>query len=77
MLGQRIKKYLTENGIKQTYLADKTGFTNSIISDMLNGTRKIETTEYFKICKALDVSFDFFYEDEEWNLTKQTELISN
>lgn len=65
MLGQRIKKYLTENGIKQTYLADKTGFTNSIISDMLNGTRKIETTEYFKICKALDVSFDFFYEDEE------------
>lgn len=65
MLGQRIKKYLTENGIKQTYLADKTGFTNSIISDMLNGTRKIETTEYFKICKALDVPFDFFYEDEE------------
>ncbi len=65
MLGQRIKKYLTENGIKQTFLADKTGFTNSIISDMLNGTRKIETTEYFKICKALDVPFDFFYEDEE------------
>ena len=65
MLGQRIKKYLTENGIKQTYLADKTGFSNSIISDMLNGIRKIETTEYFKICKALNVPFDFFYEDEE------------
>lgn len=65
MLGQRIKKYLAENGIKQTFLADKTGFTNSIISDMLSGTRKIETTEYFKICKALDVPFDFFYEDEE------------
>lgn len=64
MLGQRIKKYLTDKGIKHSFLADKTGYPNSTISDMLNGVRRIETTEYFKICKALDVPFDFFYEDE-------------
>lgn len=65
MLGKKIRQYLEEKGIKQTFLAEKTGLTNSTISDMLRGARKIYTTEYFKICKALDVPFDFFYEDEE------------
>ena len=48
MVGERIKKYLQENGIKQTFLAEKTGLTNSQISDICIKDRKIDLPlEYF------------------------------
>ena len=37
MLGLRIKDYLTENGIKQSFLVEKTGMSASTISDICNG----------------------------------------
>lgn len=63
MVGIRIKNYLIENGIKQSFLADKTGMSNSIISDICLGNRKIDCVEYYKICKALNVPFETFLED--------------
>jgi transcriptional regulator with XRE-family HTH domain len=63
MIGQRIKKYLDERGIKQTFLAQQTGLTDQIISDICNRDRKVEAMEYFKICKALDVPLETFYEE--------------
>lgn len=65
MVGEKIKNYLNEKGIKQTFLAEKTGFTNSIISDMCLGNRKIECVEYYKICKALGVPLDTFLVGED------------
>lgn len=66
MLGLRIKDYLTENGIKQSFLVEKTGMTASTISDICTGTRqKVDAIEYYKICKALGVSLDTFLFDEE------------
>ena len=65
MVGEKIKNYLNEKGIKQTFLAEKTGFTNSIISDMCKGSRKIECVEYYKICNALGVPLDTFLVGEE------------
>ncbi len=66
MLGLKIKDYLTENGIKQSFLVEKTGMTASTISDICNGVRqKIDAVEYYKICKALGVPLDTFLFDEE------------
>lgn len=59
---KRIKDYLTEHGIKQGFLAEKLGVTDSIISAMLNGNRNIDCIEYFEICRALDVPLETFFE---------------
>lgn len=66
MLGAIIKKYITEKGIKQTYIAEKTGISSQVINAILNGNRKIEANEYFEICKALDRPLDFFFSLNKW-----------
>lgn len=65
MIGSKIKSYLQERGIKQTFLAEKTGMTNSIISDICNNDRKVECVEYYKICKALNLPLEYFFNDLE------------
>lgn len=63
MVGQRIKTYLDDNGIKQSFLSDKTDIPQSVLSLMLKGTRRIEITQYYKICLALNVDMTKFLED--------------
>lgn len=65
MVGARIKEYLTENGIKQSYLAERTGLTPSQVSDICIHDRKIDCIEYYKICKALNLELDYFLKDVE------------
>lgn len=65
MVGEKIRQYLTENGIKQTFLAQKTGLTDNIISDICNKNRRIDCIEYFKICRALNVPMEYFLQDIE------------
>ena len=65
MVGRRIKEYLISNGIKQTFLAEKTGLSQMVISDICNKDRKIDVVEYYKICKALGVPFETFLEEKE------------
>lgn len=60
MLGPKIKKYLHDNGIKQSYISEKTNLSIPILNAMLNGNRKITAEEYFLICDALNVNVEFF-----------------
>ena len=60
MVGQRIKAYLTENGIKQSFLSEKTDIPDAILSKMLAGQRKITVEEYYSICQALKVQMSIF-----------------
>ena len=55
-----IKRYLNENGIKQSYLAEKIGMSAPTLSALLNGKRSFEIEEYINICNALKLPFDFF-----------------
>ena len=64
MVGRRIKEYLKENGIKQTFVAEKSGLSNSVISDICTRGRKIDVVEYYKICKVLNVPLETFLEEE-------------
>ena len=64
MVGQRIRNYLDNHGIKRTFLSEKTGLTSSQLTEIFCGRRKIEVMEYYNICKALKVSFDKFLVDE-------------
>lgn len=65
MLGLKIKAYMDGKYIKQTVLTDKTGMRPQVVSAILAGTRKIEATEYFAICQALEVPLDFFFKEEK------------
>jgi len=62
MIGTIIKDYLNNNGIKQAFLVERTGLTASQISDICNHDRKVDCVEYYKICNALNVSLDYFFQ---------------
>lgn len=63
MVGARIKKYLEEHGIKQSFVADKVGLTASQMSDICIKDRSIDCLVYYKICKVLNVPLESFLED--------------
>lgn len=65
MIGAKIRDYLKENGIKQKYLAEKTGIGSNKISDICIHDRKIECVEYYKICKALGLPLEYFLQENE------------
>lgn len=65
MVGKRIKTYLLEHGIKQSFLSEKTGIANDVLSKILLGTRKLDVIEYAHICRALKVTYDTFITDED------------
>lgn len=60
MKGSDIKEYIEANGIKQAFVAKKTGISASILNMMLNDNRKIEANEYMKICDAIGVPLEQF-----------------
>lgn len=65
MVGEKIKQYLTENGIKQSFVAEKVGIPASQLSEICNKGRSIDCVLYYKICKALNVPLETFLEGVE------------
>ena len=63
MIGAAIKEYLEKNGIKQSFVAEKAGLSANQMSDICNKGRSIDCVVYYKICKALNVSLDFFFDE--------------
>ena len=61
-VGQKIKTYLEENGITQTFVASKTGIPVKKLNLSLNGNRRLDFNEYELICGALSVGTDKFLE---------------
>ena len=63
-VGEKIKKYLDDNGIKQTFVADKVGISVSQMSDICNRARSIDCVVYYGICNVLNVPYDTFLKEE-------------
>ena len=59
-VGLKIKKYLEENGISQTFLSRKTGIELPKLNLALNGNRRFTFAEYECVCWALGVNTDKF-----------------
>lgn len=64
MIGAKIKKYLDEHGIKQSFVAEKVGLSPSQMSDICIKDRSIDCLLYYKICKVLNVPLNHFFEDD-------------
>lgn len=60
MLGKEIKDYIEEAGLKQKKVAEDAGIKKQTLNDILNERRKVEATEYFLLCKALNVPLEYF-----------------
>lgn len=58
----RVAQYIKAMGIKQSMIAKKTGLTDNMVSDILNGKRKMSADEFVRICKALEKNPNDFME---------------
>lgn len=56
-----IREYLIGHGIKQSFVADKCGWTKQKINAIMTGRQKINADEYGAICEAINVPYDYFY----------------
>lgn len=64
---QRIKEYLVSKGIKQSFVAKRCGWSKQKTSLLLNGKTKMPVEEFFLICDAIGVSYDFFVKERGEN----------
>lgn len=55
MLGEYLRNYMKQNGIKQTFVSEKTGITQQKLCVLLQDKQKITAQEYFKICVAVGI----------------------
>lgn len=59
-VGEKIKRYIEEKGISQTYISRKTGIALPKLNLALNGNRRLTFPEYEVICWVLEVNTDKF-----------------
>lgn len=59
-VGKKIKLYLEETGISQTFISNKTKIPLPKLNLALNGKRNFTFEEYEKICGVLQVGVDKF-----------------
>ena len=64
-VGLKIKSYLKDNGISQTFVAEKTGIPLQKLNLSLNGNRRLDFGEYELICGALSVEAGKFLEPKK------------
>ena len=60
--GAKIKSYLDERGISQSFLSGRTNIPLPRLNLSLNGKRRLTFDEYEVICWALGVGVDTFLE---------------
>lgn len=65
MIADKIRQHIEQKGISQAAIARKAGMTKQAMSTSLRGMRKLSAEEYVAICDALDVSTDYFAEEDE------------
>ena len=57
-----VREYLSEHGIKQTFLAEKCGWSKQKTNSIILGRKKMAADEMASICNAVGVPYSYFYE---------------
>ena len=47
--------FVTRRGIKQAFIAEKTGLSADVISKIFKGERRLQADEFLRICKAVNI----------------------
>lgn len=56
-----MERVIFEKGLKKRTVAEQIGLTPQQFSDLLNGRRRLKSTDVLPICEALDISPDELY----------------
>lgn len=52
---ERLRDYLVKNGIKQSYVSEKSGIAPNTLNMMLNGKVKIDSDRIYIIMKSIGI----------------------
>lgn len=69
-VGQKIKRYIEENGLTQAYVGAKAHMPLPKLNLSLNGSRRLTFEEYELICGVLNVGTDKFLEPKKPEVTE-------
>ena len=59
-IAEYFKQTMRNKGIKQTYVADKTGYSEDTVSKYLCGKRRLTADAFLRFCTVLDVDPNIF-----------------
>lgn len=54
-INTKINQIVEQRGIKQTYVAEKTGWSNDKVSKILRGVQKMTAEDFLILCSVLDL----------------------
>lgn len=60
-IASSIREYLNAHGIRQTFVAERCGWSRQKINAIMCSKQRITADEYAAICDALEVPYDYFY----------------
>lgn len=65
MAAEKLRAAIDERGLKQKFIAEKIGISETALSAMLNGNQKIDVETFFAIARVLRMTPDEIYEFKE------------
>ena len=65
MVAKSIGEYLRENGIKQTWLADRLDVPATTLNGIINGRTEMKADMFISICRILNVPPETFAKETE------------
>ena len=65
MVAKNIEKYMCENGIKRTWLAEQLNIPKRTLYSIFNGQSRLKADMFIQICQILKVSPETFANMEE------------
>lgn len=68
---EKVKEYITEQGIKQSVLAKKCNISVNTFNAIMNGRRTMYAEDLRAICYALNVSPELFVEITDFENVKE------
>lgn len=63
-MGERLKMYLQEKGIKQSVVADRIGMNKKSFNAVLNGRAELKADTLEAVCLFIDVPPTFFFTNQ-------------
>lgn len=64
-IASTIRAYLQDHGIKQTFIAEKCGWSKQELSCIVNEKSKMTVEDYQTLCRAIGVPYELFLEDNQ------------
>lgn len=59
-IAQSLRSYLLSHGIKQTFIAEKCGWSKQKVNCIVSGKQKMSAEEFSLICKVIGAPYELF-----------------